>query len=136
MQKGIYQLLLHLPESAYIQIGKRGKFRFPKGYYMYTGSARNGFKGRIGRHLRKDKKRFWHIDYLLDHASVRDVFLFDNKRQDECSLSRETLARSRAKVIAPGFGSSDCGCPSHLVFFRRLKDVPLGNNRTSSSSHL
>ncbi|MGB2770006.1 MAG: GIY-YIG nuclease family protein, partial [Candidatus Zixiibacteriota bacterium] len=71
MQKGIYQLLIRLPESVHIQIGKRGRYRFPKGYYIYTGSAKNGFRGRIKRHLRKEKKHFWHIDYLLDHASVK-----------------------------------------------------------------
>jgi Uri superfamily endonuclease len=136
MQTGIYQLLIHLPESVYIQIGRRGKFRFPRGYYVYTGSAKNGLQGRVKRHLRKEKKHFWHMDYLLDHASVKDVFLFDHEIKDECCLSQETLARPGAELIAPGFGSSDCGCPSHLVFFKRLKDVPLGNNRTSSFSHL
>ncbi|UCB51731.1 MAG: GIY-YIG nuclease family protein [Candidatus Zixiibacteriota bacterium] len=124
MQKGLYQLLIHLPESAHIQIGKRGRFRFPKGYYVYTGSAKKGLEGRVKRHLRKEKRRFWHIDYLLDHASVTAVFPLTNERKDECSLSSETLAMPGAEVIVPGFGSSDCKCPSHLVFFRRQKDVP------------
>jgi Uri superfamily endonuclease len=135
MQKGIYQLLIFLPESVYIQIGKRGRFRFPEGYYIYTGSAKNGLEARVKRHLRKEKKRFWHIDYLLDHASVKAVFALANERKDECSLSLDTLARPGAEVIVPKFGSSDCKCPSHLAFFRRLKDVPLRNSKASSFSY-
>ena len=123
MQKGTYQLLIRLPESVHIQIGKRGRYRFPKGYYIYTGSAKNGLGGRIKRHLRNEKKHFWHIDYLLDHASVKAVFSFANEGKDECSLSLETLAGPGAEVIVPKFGASDCGCSTHLVFFRRLKDV-------------
>ena len=136
MQKGIYQLLIRLPESVHIQIGKRGRFKFPKGYYIYTGSARNGLKGRINRHLRKEKKHFWHIDYLLDHASVTGVFALANARKDECSLSSDTLAMPGAEVIVPRFGSSDCRCPSHLAFFRRLKDVPSREGKAGLSSYI
>ena len=133
MQKGIYQLLIRLPESAHIRIGKRGRFRFPKGYYVYTGSAENGLQGRVKRHLRKEKKRFWHIDHLLEHASVKAVLPFAGQREDECSLSLETLAMPGAQVIVPKFGSSDCRCPSHLVLFRRLKDIPRINSKTGCS---
>jgi Uri superfamily endonuclease len=123
MQGGTYQLLVYLPESTGIQIGKKGRFRFPKGYYLYTGSAKNCLQGRVGRHLRKEKKRFWHIDYLLDRASVKGVFLFTDSKVDECSLSKSTLKRPGARVIVHGFGSSDCSCPAHLAFFGRSKDV-------------
>jgi Uri superfamily endonuclease len=135
MQKGIYQLLIRLPESTHIQIGKRGRFRFPKGYYVYTGSAKNSLEGRVRRHLRKEKKRFWHIDYLLDHAWVKAVFSFTRERKDECWLSLQTSATPGAKVIVPKFGSSDCRCPSHLAFFRRPKDVPRRNSKASYSRH-
>lgn len=136
MQKGIYQLLIRLPESLHIQIGKRGRFRFLKGYYVYTGSAKNGLGGRIKRHLRKEKEHFWHIDYLLDHASVKAVLPFANEGKDECSLSLETLVRPGAEVVVPDFGSSDCKCPSHLAFFRRLKDIPLENSKADSISYV
>jgi Uri superfamily endonuclease len=125
MRKGIYQLLIHLPKSVHIQVGKKGNFEFPKGYYVYTGSARGDLKARVNRHLRKEKKRFWHIDYLLDHASVTQVFLFPDNGMDECSLAKRMLRRPKAEVTVPKFGSSDCNCQSHLVFFKRLKDVPL-----------
>ncbi len=123
-QKGVYQLLIYLSKSTHIRIGKKGTFGFPKGYYIYTGSAKRGLKARVERHLREEKKHFWHIDYLLDHASVKKVFLFPEDRLDECFLSRKMLKRSEAKVIVPKFGASDCSCPTHLVFFRKLKDIP------------
>jgi len=132
-QKGVYQLLIYLARSAYIKIGKKGTFRFPKGYYIYTGSAKSGLKARVERHLREEKKCFWHIDYLLDRASVKKVFLFPDERVDECSLSRKMLKRSETKVIVPRFGASDCNCPTHLVFFGRLKDI-LRDKRTYSLS--
>jgi Uri superfamily endonuclease len=136
MQKGTYQLLIRLPESVHIQIGKRGRFKFPKGYYIYTGSARNGLEGRVRRHLRKEKTRFWHIDYLLDHASVTAVFPFTNERKYECSLSLDTLARPGAQVIVPKFGSSDCKCPFHLAFFARPKDIPSRNSNAGLSQYI
>jgi Uri superfamily endonuclease len=124
MHKGIYQLLIQLPQSVVIQVGKKGRFKFPKGYYIYTGSAKNGLDTRVGRHLRKEKKHFWHIDYLLDHASVKQVFLFSDNGTDECSLAKRMLRRPEAEVVVPRFGASDCNCQSHLVFFRRMRDVP------------
>jgi len=132
-QKGVYQLLIYLARSAHIRIGKKGTFRFPKGYYIYTGSAKRGLKARLERHLREEKKCFWHIDYLLDHASVKKVFLFLDDRLDECFLSRKMLKRSEAEVIVPKFGASDCNCPTHLVFFGRLKDVPKNSTTYSFS---
>lgn len=132
-QKGAYQLLIYLSDSTHIRIGKKGTFRFPKGYYIYTGSAKNGLNGRVERHLRENKKNFWHIDYFLNHASVKKVFLFPDERTDECSLSRKMLTKSEAKVIVPKFGASDCNCPTHLVFFTRLKHVPRVNSIYSFS---
>jgi len=128
--------LIRLPESVHIRIGKRGRFRFPKGYCVYTGSAKGGLEGRVRRHLRKEKKRFWHLDYLLDHASVTAVFPFANAREDECPLSLETSKMPGAEVIVPKFGSSGCRCPSHLAFFRRLKDVPSRESKAGLSSYI
>ena len=120
MAKGIYQLLIYLPKGASIAIGKKGKFRFPKGYYIYTGSARNGLEKRVERHLKKNKRHFWHIDYFLDFASIKTVFLFTNGKFDECALNLKMLEKPKAKIIMPKFGSSDCGCPAHLIFFEEM----------------
>lgn len=124
MANGIYQLLIHLPKNASIIIGKKGRFRFPKGYHVYTGSALNGLEKRIERHLKKNKKRFWHIDYLLDFASIKEIFLFTNGKFDECALNLEMLEKPEAKIIMPKFGASDCSCPTHLIFFEKMPKIP------------
>lgn len=125
MQKGIYQLLIYLSKPTRVRIGKKGTFGFPRGYYVYTGSAKNGLAARVERHLRKKKKHFWHVDYLLDHATVKAAYLFTNDQAGECSAARRTLNLPQAKVMVPGFGAGDCNCPAHLVFFERLEDVHL-----------
>ena len=50
-----------MPQENSIKIGKKGIFKFSKGYYVYTGSAKNGLKSRIQRHFNRTKKKFWHI---------------------------------------------------------------------------
>ncbi len=125
MAKGIYQLLIYLPKNASVAIGKKGEFRFPKGYYIYTGSARSGLERRIARHLKKNKKHFWHIDYLLDFASIKEIFLFTNGKFEECALNLKMLEKPEAKIIMPKFGSSDCSCPTHLIFFEKIPKMKL-----------
>lgn len=129
MQKGLYQLLIYLSQTLRIKVGRKGTFTFPQGYYVYTGSAGCGLRSRVQRHLKRQKKHFWHIDYLLDHSSVKDTYLFPNSKLDECHLARRTLDKPAAEVVVPRFGASDCKCPTHLVFFKRLKDVPLNRSR-------
>jgi sugar fermentation stimulation protein A len=119
LRKGCYQLLIHLARCRYIRIGRLGVFSFPRGWYIYTGSALCGLDGRIARHLRRAKKLFWHIDYLLQHAQIVSVTAFETTSGLECRLSREALARPGARVIAPRFGSSDCNCAAHLVYLGR-----------------
>lgn len=111
--------MIYLPKDTSIVIGKKGEFKFPKGYYVYTGSAKNGLKARVERHLRKEKKHFWHIDYLLDFASIRKVCLFSNDKFGECPLNLKMLERLKAKIIMPRFGLSDCRCPAYLFFLSK-----------------
>lgn len=115
---GVYQLVLLLPQTVTLRIGRLGTFTFPAGRYLYTGSALGGLRGRITRHLRADKRLHWHIDYLLPCAQVQEVRFYPTTERLECVLNRQALRRERAVVIVHGFGSSDCLCPSHLVHFR------------------
>jgi len=75
-------------------------------------------KGRIKRHLRKDKKCFWHIDYLLasKHSSIKAIVYAKTDKRYECKIARE-IANMNVKPIK-GFGASDCkeGCRSHLHY--------------------
>ena len=77
------------------------------------------------RHLKKNKKHFWHIDYLLDFASIKEVFFFTHGKFDECALNLKMLEKPEAQIIMPKFGASDCGCPAHLVFFEKIPKMKL-----------
>ncbi len=111
--KGSYIILIKLPEEQTITIGSLPDVHFPLGYYAYVGSAMSGFKARISRHLKSNKKLHWHIDYLLEKASITGVILGETNDRTECAIAQ---ALSRQFDSIPGFGSSDCHCPSHLFF--------------------
>jgi Uri superfamily endonuclease len=107
-----------MPKARTITVGSLGSFAFPAGHYVYTGSAKKGLGSRIARHLRRRKKLRWHIDYLLRYGRVLEVKRYHNERS-ECELSREVEKLPGSRVVAPGFGSSDCECATHLFFFGR-----------------
>jgi Uri superfamily endonuclease len=117
-KKGGYILLAKLDDPKIIDVGRLGRISFHEGFYAYLGSALGGFKSRINRHLAKDKKPKWHIDYFLNEAKLLRVILFETSQKLECSLS-QALANELPFTL--GFGSTDCHCQSHLYF---AKDRP------------
>lgn len=112
---GLYQLRIRLERPFTIRVGALGNCRFPAGWYVYTGSARNGLHQRIRRHLRHAKRKHWHIDYLLAVADSVEAFVMPGTGIAECDL--HASLKGTATPIR-GFGSSDCRCPSHLAWFR------------------
>lgn len=117
MTRGAYQLLLRLDEPRTIRIGRLGTFGFAAGHYVYTGSAMGGLEARLARHLSSAKRFHWHIDYLLEQSSIMRYASRESSSRLECSLNAVMLAMDGAGVPVKGFGSSDCGCVSHLVYF-------------------
>jgi len=113
--KGSYILLIQLKRRQHITIGSLDAVECMPGYYAYVGSALHNLEKRIRRHLSPKKKMFWHIDYLLEHAEVLDVYRIENPRKLECRIA-ERLSRCLASVH--GFGCSDCRCKSHLFYAR------------------
>jgi Uri superfamily endonuclease len=111
--KGAYLLVIKLPVPVTIRIGRKGPIAFKQGCYAYIGSALNGLDQRIHRHLRTGKKLHWHVDYLLGHACVTQVFIKENDLREECKLV-ESFHDIFEEI--PGFGCSDCSCSSHLFF--------------------
>jgi Uri superfamily endonuclease len=116
--KGIYILIIQLSSDAAVQVGALGKLIFKKGLYAYVGSAQNNLEQRVRRHLTKEKRKFWHIDYLLDNdvAKVTAVFHKEADKTEECTVAKAIGKKGEAAV---GFGSSDCNCKSHLY---RIED--------------
>ena len=113
----MYNLVIYLKGERRIQVGRLGCFRFPAGYYVYTGSALNGLEARIARHLRKEKRKWWHVDYLLEWAEVAEVRRVPTRERKECALNRKVAGLTGARVVVPGFGASECTCETHLFFF-------------------
>jgi Uri superfamily endonuclease len=111
--KGIYVLVISVNNKVKIHVGALGTVSFEKGLYAYVGSAQKGLEKRIARHLRKSKRRFWHIDYLLgaDNVEVLKVFHKEAPKLGECRVARNMAIKG---IPVKGFGSSDCRCKSHL----------------------
>ncbi|MEM5883106.1 MAG: GIY-YIG nuclease family protein [Candidatus Aenigmatarchaeota archaeon] len=117
--EGAYLLFIRLKKNERIKIGKLGSFNFKKGFYVYSGSALKNLEARIERHRRKRKKKFWHIDYLLASKNAKIVYVIgiQTKKRIECKLNKIVSSFPGAKILAEKFGSSDCKCKSHLVYF-------------------
>lgn len=113
---GTYVIEFKLARGRNIQVGALGKIEFSSGSYYYIGSALNGLKNRIRRHLLKRKKRHWHIDYLLAHAEIEKIYIAPgNSKKNECETAEQFSKREHFQPV-PRFGSSDCRCPSHLYY--------------------
>jgi sugar fermentation stimulation protein A len=110
--RGSYILVLFLAEDRVLDVGKAGRIFFMKGFYLYAGSAMANLTARIERHTAKRKRFHWHIDWLRSVAAVHAVFPIRSSARLECIIAQGL--RGRAAWSIPGFGSTDCGCDSHL----------------------
>jgi Uri superfamily endonuclease len=120
--KGIYYLLINLKRNVRLNIGALGKIRFRKGRYVYVGSAQNNVEKRVQRHMSKNKKLRWHIDYLLasSYAKVENAFYKKAAKNIECRTA-DFLADIAEPVSC--FGCSDCRCNSHLFRLKSIKPL-------------
>ena len=98
-KKGTYILKIYLKENKKIK-----DWKLKKGYYFYVGSAKNGLKQRLTRHLRDAKKIFWHIDYLLTNrsTSIKEIYVSYSNVEKE-------VAKEFSNFLEPitNFGNSD-----------------------------
>lgn len=122
IRPGSYQLRIRLRRSQSIEVGRLGRFDFPAGWYVYSGSARGGVDQRIARHLRSDKRLHWHIDYLLQVADRVEAFESCGEERHECELQARL---GEGRMIILGFGASDCACRTHLLYFPRKPELNL-----------
>ncbi|MBS7654282.1 GIY-YIG nuclease family protein, partial [Candidatus Bathyarchaeota archaeon] len=89
--KGVYILLILVDGDIAINIGSLGKIFFEGGFYAYVGSAQNSLEKRVARHFKKGKKKFWHIDYLLENKRGRiiEVFYREADKGEECRIANK-----------------------------------------------
>jgi len=111
--RGVYVLIIQVDKKVDVNVGALGKLTFEKGLYAYVGSAQANLEQRIKRHLGKEKRLFWHIDYLLNESAARIVKVLYKQadRIEECELAEVIGERGES---VEGFGCSDCSCKSHL----------------------
>ncbi len=128
-KKNSYLLLIRCKRDIKLSVGKLGKINFKKGYYVYVGSAPlNKLFKRVQRHFLKNKRKFWHIDFItsLKEFEIENVWVSKNT---ECEISRKFLKDLRLKVVKEKFGSSDCKCKTHFFkvdkkeILKYLKDI-------------
>ena len=107
---GTYILKIFLKENSKVK-----DWKLKKGYYFYIGSAKNGLSSRLSRHLRKDKKLFWHIDYLLTNKNARIVKIFVTNKFVEKEVAKDL---SFLKPIKDFGNSDDKENVSHLFYLQ------------------
>jgi len=127
IRKGSYILILDMPETR-IKVGALGLLDFKEGTYCYVGSAMNGLDQRIGRHLSKNKKIRWHIDFLTIECSTIEAYESESPEITECGLG-DIVINNGGIPVFKGFGCSDCGCGTHLFLLpesarEKLLSVP------------
>jgi len=108
---GAYVLLIRLEAPLEVQVGKRAAL-LTSGRYLYCGSARGpgGLAARLARHMRRGKRRHWHVDQLTEAGVVEGAWIEEGG--DECALNTRLGA---FPVPLEGFGASDCPrCRAHL----------------------
>jgi Uri superfamily endonuclease len=111
--KGIYVLIIKVVTPTSLKIGALGEIIFPASMYAYVGSAQSSIESRVKRHLRKEKRLFWHIDYLLAVADVKIVQIYCSTGDKICECQTAQLIAKHSESV-PNFGCSDCHCKSHL----------------------
>ena len=121
--KGSYCLLFEVDSDLKVKVRNGRNFQIKRGIYIYCGSAfgGGGVKRRVLRHLKRDKKEHWHIDFLTtrDETEFIGFWIFEGKRC-ECEIAGKI---SNFGEAVKGFGSTDCRCESHLFKVEDLNPV-------------
>lgn len=123
-EKGTYILLLKNERSFSIKVGKLGAVALEPGYYLYVGSAlgAGGVKARVGRHIKKQKRQHWHIDYIRSKLALETVWVRYSDARKEHDWAGMLSASSLFSAIE-NFGCSDCDCQSHLFRTKSKPDI-------------
>jgi len=133
-QTGSYILLIHLPIDTQLNLPNLGEIDFPAGFYAYADAEFGaiGLPACIKTHLAPNKTPIRHIDFLLQHAKIEEVWMAlgtENRTHVWTSLLLEIPG---AISIADGFSVTQCNCESHLVYFDvrpELEDFEIGAKR-------
>jgi len=118
-----YILTIYVSENFKIRVGQLGEVSFKKGDYIYIGSARGCLEARLRRHLKRDKKSFWHIDYLLKNRRTQISKIWVILESIECEIAEVFCRNPITEIVRKGFGSSDCKCVTHLFYIKDKEKI-------------
>lgn len=119
-----YVLFIQIGNAETVGVGRLGVIDLLPGSYIYIGSAKGCLEKRMNRHLRKDKKLFWHIDYILNQnvsSEIKEIWTHDNS--NECWLTHQLERFCWAHPVKKGFGSSDCHCWTHFFSIDKIYHI-------------
>ncbi|MBL9139062.1 MAG: GIY-YIG nuclease family protein [Verrucomicrobiales bacterium] len=124
-EPGTYALILESTQRADVVVGRLGVLALQSGYYVYVGSAfgPGGLAARVGRHAQPSKREHWHIDHVRARCSFIEVWFTCDRQPLEHHWAAAMARLSGASVPMPGFGSSDCDCPTHLFRFNNRPKI-------------
>jgi len=127
---GTYALIISSSSKEIINVGKLGKLKLQKGYYVYVGSALDpgGLKARIKYHNRLSTKPHWHIDYLKPFVKITEVWYSDDIHSNEHNWANIFINYSDAFIPLNRFGASDCKCKSHLFYLYKKPSLKKFND--------
>ena len=112
-----YLLIVKVTRNARISVGRLEDTEFKRGLYLYIGSAKRGLDKRIARHLTKQKKLHWHIDYILSSEQISVLEVWTKEANEECAIAHMVSNIHETEIVRKGIGSSDCKCFTHFCFF-------------------
>jgi Uri superfamily endonuclease len=115
-QPGTYALVLVSQKNGPMCIGRLRTLELKTGYYVYAGSALGpgGLAARLRHHTRIAIRKHWHIDYLRPACELINIWFTLDPSGDEHAWANAVARLPGAGVPMRGFGSSDCGCETHL----------------------
>jgi Uri superfamily endonuclease len=123
---GTYVLLLQCRSGGAVAVGGLGRLRLRRGHYLYVGSAfgPGGLAARLRHHTHVTDRPHWHVDYLRARCVLTSVWFSASPRRLEHTWARTIGRLPGVEAPFPGFGTSDCECPTHLFWFQTVPACP------------
>ncbi len=124
-QPGTYCLVFHCLSSSSVTIGRLGTYQINPGYYCYIGSAfgQGGLNSRVNRHLRVNKSKHWHLDYIRPYLNPIEIYYSTDLMKREHQWAEFLLKQEESSIPIHKFGSSDCHCSTHLFYYKLKPDL-------------
>jgi Uri superfamily endonuclease len=108
VSKGTFILIARVSRAKTLKIGSLGKCKIEPGYYAFVSSAlgAGGLRSRL-RDLESPVVAHWHIDYLLQTATLMEVWFTTAEKKLEDKWAELLDHREEFSNPIPRFGSSD-----------------------------